>query len=189
MGQQTRTRREKFFLWLDAEMTGLDIDHDELLEVAAIMTDVNLNIIAEGPELVIYQPEFMLQRMGEWCWDTHKKSGLVREVRKSQVTTADAERELITFVKDVAPAGIVHLAGNSVYQDKAFIRRLMPRLDALFHYRVIDVSTVKELGRAWYPDSPGKDFLKPDNHRALEDIRSSINELKHYRKYFFRDAL
>ncbi|MCL5875566.1 MAG: oligoribonuclease [Candidatus Dependentiae bacterium] len=173
------------FVWIDLEMTGLIPETDSILEIATIITDEQLAIVAEGPSLVIHQPQKVLDHMNEWVTTTHAASGLTREVQQSKIDLVQAELMTLNFIKQYALPGEGILCGNSVYQDRAFLRRYMPLIHDYLHYRIVDVSSVKELVRKWYPESKYADFKKPENHRALEDIRYSIAELEHYRNYFF----
>ena len=171
-------------IWIDLEMTGLDTQNDEILEIATIVTDKNLNILAEGPALAIHQPESVLQGMDDWNQKHHGDSGLLKRVRNSQYDVAGAERETLEFLREHTYSGSSPMCGNSICQDRRFMARLMPTLEAYFHYRNLDVSTVKELARRWAPEvSSG--FKKKGAHLALDDIRDSINELVHYREHFF----
>lgn len=177
-------KRERL-VWIDLEMTGLNSDVDVILEIATIITDNQLNIIAEGPALIIHQSQAALDLMDDFVRNLHTKSGLIDAVNKSSMTLAVAQEETLDFIKQHCPPRDAILCGNSVWQDRAFLKRYMPRIVDYMHYRIIDVSSIKELAVRWYPSSPFIKFEKPDNHRALEDIRSSIKELAHYRKYFF----
>lgn len=177
-------KRERL-VWLDLEMTGLNSDVDVILEIATIITDNQLNIIAEGPALIIHQSQSALDLMDDWVRNQHNKTGLIDAVQKSSMTVAVAQEETLDFIKQHCPPRDAVLCGNSVWQDRAFLRKSMPRIVEYMHYRIIDVSSIKELAVRWYPNSPYIKFEKPDNHRALEDVRGSIKELAHYRKYFF----
>lgn len=177
--------RSKNLIWIDLEMTGLDTDHDVILEIATIITDSQLNVIAEGPSIVIHQPEEALAKMNGIVSQMHAKSGLVDRVRESKVSVKQAEQETMAFIKQYCTAETSPLCGNSVWQDRAFIRKYMPHLMSYLHYRVIDISAVKELVSRWYPNDPKNKIEKKDGHRALEDIRDSVRELQHYRKHFF----
>lgn len=177
-------KRERL-VWIDLEMTGLNSDVDVILEIATIITDNQLNIIAEGPALIIHQSQSALDLMDDWVRNQHTKTGLIDAVQKSSMTVAVAQEETLDFIKQHCPLRDAVLCGNSVWQDRAFLRKSMPRIVDYMHYRIIDVSSIKELAIRWYPHSPYIKFEKPDNHRALEDIRGSIKELAHYRKYFF----
>ncbi len=170
-------------MWLDMEMTGLDPATCRIIEVATIITDDQLHVLAEGPNLVIHQPDAVLAAMDEWNTRQHGASGLTEAVRRSDLTEAEAEAQTLAFVARYTAPGTAPLCGNSIHQDRRFIRRYMPRLDAHLHYRMIDVSTVKELARRWYRLSPPP---KDAGHRALDDIRESIAELAFYRERVFR---
>jgi oligoribonuclease len=172
-------------LWLDLEMTGLDADKDVILEIAAIATDFDLKTIIEGPSLAIHQPATALQVMGPWVRNLHMQSGLLERVESSTVSVDDAEKKVLEFIQEVCNPEF-YFAGNSIYQDRSFLKRYMPTLHTKAHYRMIDVSTLKILIKAWYPDSLKNSFSKEKNHRALDDIRESIAELRHFRKYFFK---
>ena len=166
------------------EMTGLDPDTDKVLEIATVVTDGNLNIVAEGPVLAIHQPDEVLDNMDPWCIETHGKSGLTQRCRDSEVSEKDAIDETIAFLKNHVPQGVSPLCGNSIGQDRRFMSKHMPELESYFHYRNIDVSTVKELVRRWQPDLLN-DFTKKGTHLALDDIKESIAEMAYYRKHVF----
>ena len=172
-------------IWIDLEMTGLDTDQDRIIEIATIVTDENLNILAEGPVLAIHQPDIVLNAMDEWNTRQHGQSGLVQRVRRSTLTAQDAEQQTLAFLKKWVDAKKSPMCGNSICQDRRFMHRLMPDLEQFFHYRNLDVSSVKELARRWRPEL--MDGLKKEaSHLAMDDIRDSIRELKYYREYFFR---
>jgi oligoribonuclease len=173
-------------VWLDLEMTGLDPDENRILEIAAIVTDGELEVIAEGPDLVVHQPEDVLARMNEWNWAQHTESGLVGQVRDTPRSEGEAEQQVLQFVSEHCEARSAPLAGNSIHQDRKFLVRYMPRLESFLHYRNVDVSTVKELVRRWYPNVFAARPHKQGTHRALDDIRDSIAELQFYRRYAFR---
>lgn len=173
-------------VWIDLEMTGLDPERERIIEVAVAITDGQLNPVAEGPSLVIHQPESILSAMDDWNREHHGASGLVARVRASRVTEADAEAQVLAFVAEHCESGACPLAGNSVHRDRRFLRRYMRQLDDYLHYRIIDVSTVKELVRRWYPQAFAQAPAKRDTHRALDDIRESIAELRYYREAVFR---
>ncbi len=173
------------FLWLDLEMTGLDIHHDVIVEIAAVITDSNLHVIAQGPSLVIGHPEAALARMHDDVKHMHTKSGLLDEVKKSTLSLKEAEAQTINFLKQHAGKEGLLLAGNTVWQDRIFLAKYMPRIFDYLHYRIIDVSSIKELIRHWYPNHPHAIFEKPECHRALADVFASIEELNYYRKHFF----
>lgn len=168
-------------IWIDLEMTGLDPETHKVIEIATIVTDSELNILAEGPVLAIHQPENELDKMDEWCTTTHTGSGLVDRVRESSVSEQEAVRQTIEFLEKWVPAGASPICGNSVGQDRRFLYKHMPELEQYFHYRYIDVSTLKELTRRWKPEVL-KGFSKTGSHLALDDIRESIAELQYYRK-------
>ena len=173
-------------VWVDLEMSGLNIEKDHILEMACLITDKQLNIIAEGPEIVINQSDTVLNSMDEWCTKTHSKSGLTDAVKNSKITLDKAENIMLEFIQNYVPKNSCPLAGNSVYMDRLFLNKYMKRYNQHLHYRIIDVSTVKELNFRWYPgnkDSKQKKF----NHRALDDIKESIEELKFYRNTIFKN--
>ena len=178
------------FVWIDLEMTGLNIHTDVILEIATVITDGSLNIIAEGPAFVICQPEEVLLRMDKWCVEQHGKSGLTQAVLQSNISVDYAEQETLHFIKKycVERSGI--LAGNTVWQDRNFLAKYMPSIIQYLHYRLVDVSTIKEIIKHWYnkdnrENSAATDFKKSDTHRALDDIYESIAELDYYKKHFF----
>jgi oligoribonuclease len=168
-------------VWIDMEMTGLQPDSDRIIEIAVLVTDPQLNVLAEGPVLVVHQPDAVLEAMDSWNRSTHKKTGLIERVRASRMTEADAERAALDFLALHVPTGNSPMCGNSICQDRRFLARWMPRLEAYFHYRNLDVSTLKELVRRWKPEL-SKGFTKEGKHEALADILESIEELKFYRK-------
>ena len=173
-------------VWMDLEMTGLDPDRERIIELACVITTGQLELIAEGPDLVVHQSDDVLAAMDDWNKRHHGQSGLVDRVRASTTTEADAEAAVIAFIDaHVPPKERPPLAGNSIHQDRRFIHRYLPALDARLHYRMVDVSTVKELGRRWYPSIYDKRPAKNESHRALDDIRESIAELRFYRDNLF----
>ena len=172
-------------VWLDLEMTGLNIVNDVILEIACVITDGNLDVIAQGPSFIINQPEEKLAGMGKWCQDHHGKTGLTDAVRQSTISLEQAELETIAFIKQHCAIHTAVLAGNSVWQDRVFLDKYMPSITNYLHYRIVDVTSVKELVKRWYPQDRNIEFKKSDRHRALSDVYESIAELKHFRKYFF----
>ena len=185
MSSQKIARHKDYLIWIDLEMTGLDLPRDVILEVALIITNNQLEIIAEGPSLAIHYPDEVLDEMNDWCKKQHGISGLTQAVKDSKTTLHDAQQQLVSFLKPYISQGQGVICGNSVWQDKAFIQAYMPELDALLHYKIIDVSSIKEVILRWYPKNPRVEFKKQDRHRALPDIRESIEELAYYRKHFF----
>lgn len=172
-------------VWIDMEMTGLDPDKDRVIEVAAIVTDPQLNVLAEGPVFVIHQPDEVLDGMDAWNKGTHGRSGLIDRVKASTVTETQAAEEMIEFLRKYVPEGKSPMCGNSICQDRRFMARHMPKLEAFFHYRNVDVSTLKELCRRWKPELISG-FKKHQLHTALADIRESVEELKYYREHFIK---
>jgi oligoribonuclease len=172
-------------IWIDLEMTGLDTTSDYIIEIATIVTDAELNVIAEGPEIAIHQSDEILAGMDEWNTRQHGQSGLVERVKKSVFNEADAEKATIEFLREHVPAGVSPMCGNSICQDRRFMARCMPELEAYFHYRNLDVSSLKELARRWAPKVE-KSFKKQASHLAMDDIKDSIRELQHYRELFIK---
>jgi len=172
-------------IWIDLEMTGLDPDHDSILEIATVVTDRNLEILAEGPELAIRHDQARLEGMDDWNRNQHRKSGLWQRVLESTVDMATAEAMTVEFLNHWVPANKSPMCGNSICQDRRFLYRRMPRLEKYFHYRHLDVSTLKELARRWAPDV-AKGFSKESAHTALSDVRDSIAELRYYRQFMGR---
>ncbi len=170
-------------IWVDMEMTGLNPDTDRIIEVALVITDSQLNTVAEGPVLVVHQPNEILDGMDKWNQSTHSKSGLIDKIKASKLTEAEVEAQMIEFLKLHVPSGISPMCGNSICQDRRFMVRSMPQLETYFHYRNLDVSTLKELAKRWKPEITAG-FSKDGKHEALADIYDSINELKHYRQHF-----
>ena len=171
--------------WLDLEMTGLDPDGDRIIEIAIVVTDSQLQTVAEGPVLAVHQPDPVLDAMDAWNKSTHGRSGLVDRVRASKLSEADAEARMLAFLAEHVPAKASPMCGNSICQDRRFLARWMPKLEAHFHYRNLDVSTLKELARRWRPDL-AKGLVKQGKHEALADIYESIDELKYYRDNFLK---
>ncbi|WP_127477512.1 oligoribonuclease [Sulfurivermis fontis] len=172
-------------IWIDLEMTGLEPLSDRIIEIATIVTDSQLNVLAEGPVLAVHQPAAVLDAMDEWNIRTHTASGLVERVRGSRLDEAAAARATIEFLQQYVPAGKSPMCGNSICQDRRFLAHWMPELEAFFHYRNMDVSTIKELSRRWYPEVAAG-LKKNGVHLALDDIRESIAELRYYREKLFR---
>ncbi|KAF0192077.1 MAG: orn [Gammaproteobacteria bacterium] len=172
-------------IWIDLEMTGLDTARDQIIEIATIVTDGALNTVAEGPVLAVHQPAAVLEAMDDWNRNQHGNSGLIARVRQSTVTAAEAERQTTEFLEQHVPAGKSPMCGNSICQDRRFLYRLMPDLERFFHYRNLDVSTVKELAMRWAP-AVAAGVEKKSTHLALDDIRDSIRELQYYREHFIR---
>jgi oligoribonuclease len=172
-------------IWVDLEMTGLKPDTDHIIEIATVVTDRDLNTLAEGPVLAIHQSDATLDAMDEWNRRQHAASGLAARVRSSTISVAEAERQTIAFLSRWIEPGVSPMCGNSICQDRRFMAREMPELERYFHYRNLDVSTLKELARRWAPEVVGG-FQKNSTHLALDDIRDSIRELAHYRTHFLR---
>ncbi len=172
-------------IWIDLEMTGLDTDNDRIIEIATIVTDANLQILAEGPMIAIHQPDEVMAGMDEWNTRQHGNSGLVERVKNSTYSEAQAEAETISFLEKWVEAGVSPMCGNSICQDRRFMARSMQQLEVFFHYRNLDVSTLKELANRWNPEM-AKAFVKESQHLALADIKDSIDELLHYREHFLK---
>ncbi|MBY5948512.1 oligoribonuclease [Photobacterium rosenbergii] len=172
-------------IWIDLEMTGLDPEAHKIIEIATIVTDAQLNVLAEGPVLAIHQPEAELAKMDEWCTTTHTNSGLVERIRQSRISEEDAVRQTIAFLEQWVPKGASPICGNSIGQDRRFLYKHMPKLEQYFHYRYLDVSTLKELTRRWKPEVLDG-FSKKGSHLALDDIRDSIAELRYYREQIMK---
>jgi oligoribonuclease len=174
-------------IWIDLEMTGLEPQRDLIIEIATLVTDLNLNVLAEGPVIAIHQPPEVLEAMDDWNKNQHGKSGLLERVRSSSQDVRAAELKTLDFLKAWLPAGASPMCGNSICQDRRFLARLMPELEAFFHYRNLDVSTLKELARRWAP-AMADAFKKDSSHLAMDDIKDSIAELAYYRQHFLRLA-
>lgn len=172
-------------VWIDLEMTGLDPNKDRIIEIATIVTNSDLEILAEGPVFAIHQPDELLAQMDAWNTEHHTNSGLIERVRQSEITELEAQQQTLAFLANYVPPGKSPLCGNSIYQDRRFLYRYMPELEQYMHYRLLDVSTVKILAQRWAPDVAAG-TAKVSEHVALQDIRDSIEELKYYRDYFFR---
>ncbi len=172
-------------IWIDLEMTGLDPDNDVIIEIATVVTDSQLNVLAEGPVLAVKQADALLQGMDEWNTRQHGQSGLTQRVRDSQTNADEAQRQTLEFLEQWVPAGKSPMCGNSICQDRRFLYRGMPELEVYFHYRNLDVSTLKELVARWAPELKSG-FKKRGSHLALDDIYDSIAELKYYREHFIK---
>jgi len=172
-------------IWIDIEMSGLDPDKDVVLEVAAIVTNAQLEILAEAPVLVVHQPDSVLDNMDDWNRKTHAKSGLTQRVKDSKLTTAEVADRMVAFVSQYVPQNASPLCGNSVHQDRRFMVRHLPKFEAWFHYRNLDVSTLKELARRWKPELLAG-LVKHGKHEALADIQESIDELRYYRQHMLK---
>ena len=174
-------------VWIDLEMSGLDPERERILEIATLVTDSELELVAEGPSLVIHQPDELLAEMDEWNTSHHQASGLTEKVRASTVSEADAEAQTLAFVREHCTEKQAPLAGNSVHHDRRFLSRYMSSLNEFLSYRIVDVSTIKELARRWYPREAAAAPPKKEAHRALDDIRESIEELRYWRSSIFRE--
>ncbi|XP_023944437.2 probable oligoribonuclease [Bicyclus anynana] len=176
----------KRIVWVDLEMTGLNVEVDQILEIACLVTDADLNIVATGPNIIIHHPEEILSNMNQWCITQHGESGLTDACRESNVSVTEAENQILAFVKAHVPENKCSLGGNSIYMDRLFIQKYMPKLNNYLHYRIIDVSTIKELARRWYPKEYSRQPRKKFEHRCLSDIIESIEELKYYKQHIFK---
>jgi len=174
-------------IWIDLEMTGLNTDADRIIEIATVVTDSQLTILAEGPTIAIHQPDQVIQAMDDWNTRQHGQSGLIDRVRRSDYDEATAEQETLSFLERWVPAGQSPMCGNSICQDRRFLHRCMPQLETYFHYRHVDVSTLKELAKRWNPDLV-KEFRKEGSHLAMDDVKESIRELRFYRERLFNQA-
>lgn len=177
--------KKQHLIWIDLEMTGLVPESDRIIEIATIITNTDLQIIAEGPVFAIHQPDRVMKAMDDWNQRHHGASGLIERVRLSGISESDAEKLTVQFLSQYCDRGVSPMCGNSICQDRRFLARYMPELEAFFHYRNLDVSSVKELAKRWRPDI-AEGITKQSAHKALDDIRDSINELRHYREHFFR---
>lgn len=185
MSKDNDAERDSRLIWIDLEMTGLDTVNDVIIEIATIVTDKHLNVLAEGPVFAIHQPDSVLSAMDEWNTRQHGKSGLSERVRNSTVTARDAEQATLGFLTDWIAVGESPMCGNSICQDRRFLAREMPELECYFHYRNLDVSTIKEIANRWRPELLAG-LRKKGSHLAMDDIRDSIAELSYYRQHFFR---
>jgi oligoribonuclease len=177
--------KENNLVWIDLEMTGLNPEYDVILEIASIITTANLEILTEGPNIVIHQPDEVLASMNTWCKENHAKSGLIKAVQKSTSTLKQAEEQTLDVIKTYCKQGTAILTGNSVWNDRNFLAKYMPQIINYLHYKLIDTTSIQQVIQHWYPHNPQNDYKKAETHRAAPDIRESIEELKHYRKYFF----
>ncbi|MDH5517348.1 MAG: oligoribonuclease [Gammaproteobacteria bacterium] len=180
MPEHSQTNKKENLIWIDLEMTGLEPETDRIIEIATIVTDKQLTILAEGPSIVIHASDEILEGMDEWCTNQHGKSGLTQRVKDSKITEAEAARETIEFLQQYVDPGASPMCGNSICQDRRFMAKWMPELEAFFHYRNLDVSSLKELANRWAPDV-SKGFEKKGSHLAMDDIKDSIAELVFYR--------
>jgi oligoribonuclease len=179
------TQDSSNLIWIDLEMTGLDPDNDLIIEIATIITDKNLNILAEGPVLAVHQSDTAIEGMDDWNQKHHGQSGLIERVKASKIDDAEAETQTIEFLRQWVPENKSPICGNSICQDRRFLYRYMPKLEEYFHYRNLDVSTLKELAARWAPDIYNG-FQKKSVHKALDDIIESIDEMKYYREHFIK---
>jgi oligoribonuclease len=179
------SKSDQNLVWLDCEMTGLDPERERIIEIAVVVTSPDLGLRVEGPALAIHQSDALLDQMDAWNKGTHGKSGLIDRVRASTVTEADAQAQLIAFLRQYVPASASPMCGNTIGQDRRFLVKYMPELEAFFHYRNLDVSTLKELAKRWKPEVHAS-FKKQQKHTALADVHESIEELQHYRTHFLK---
>jgi len=179
--QASANNKNENLIWIDLEMTGLEPQTDRIIEIATLVTDKQLNILAEGPELAVHVEDTVLEGMDEWCTNQHGKSGLTQRVKDSKITDAEAAKQTIAFLEQYVDAGASPMCGNSICQDRRFLARWMPELEEFFHYRNLDVSSLKELANRWAPDAI-KGFEKKGSHLAMDDIKDSIAELVFYRE-------
>jgi len=177
--------KDQRLVWIDMEMTGLDPEKERIIELAAVVTEPDLTLVAEGPVLVVHQSDELLAAMDKWNQSTHGKSGLIDKVKASTLTEGEAETRMLEFLAKHVPAGKSPMCGNTIGQDRRFMVKYMPKLEAFFHYRNLDVSTLKELALRWKPEVY-RSFIKHSKHEALADIYESIAELKHYREHFLK---
>lgn len=182
--EKSLVKNDHNLVWLDMEMSGLNVEKDRILEIAVVITDKELNILTESPSYAIYQPDEVLNSMDKWNTSIHTKSGLVERVRKSQCSISQVEQELLNLIKQYVNKNTTPLCGNTIHHDRKFVLKYMPNLEEYLHYRNLDVSTIKELAKRWYPEIC-TGFIKHNKHEALADIHESINELKYYRKKLF----
>jgi len=179
------SKSDQNLVWLDCEMTGLDPETDRIIEIAVVVTDLNLGQRTEGPVLVVHQSDALLEGMDKWNKSTHGKSGLIDKVKASTLTEDEAQEQILAFLRHYVPKGTAPMCGNSIGQDRRFLAKYMPKLEVFFHYRNLDVSTLKELSKRWAPEVY-KSFKKKQRHTALADVHESIDELAHYREHFLK---
>jgi len=177
--------RQRRIVWMDMEMTGLEVENHKILEVACLITDENLKILSDEFRMVLHQPEEELKKMDDWCQKTHSESGLIEKVRASKVNEKKVDEELLFFMMKYIPKGKCPMAGNSVYMDRLFLRKYMPSSNDYMHYRIIDVSSIKEVVKRWRPEIYNEAPQKKRTHTALEDVKESIQELEYYRIHIF----
>lgn len=182
-------QNKDMLVWMDMEMTGLTPEHDSILEIATIITTSSLELVAQGPQLIIAHTQEQLACMNDFVKQMHTASGLIDRVLASTTTLEQAESKTLDFIKHYCAPQQSPLCGNTIYQDRTFLRRYMPTINDYLHYRIIDVSSVKELIKHWYPNNKLTKFCKKSNHRALEDVYESVNELRHYRQNFFKEIV
>ncbi|XP_038213903.1 oligoribonuclease, mitochondrial [Zerene cesonia] len=177
----------KRIVWVDLEMTGLQVETDHILEIACLVSDADLNVVATGPNIVIHQPDEILNNMGEWCTAHHGESGLTKACRESTISVCEAENQILKFLRSHVPEKKCPLGGNSVYMDRLFLRKYMPRLNDYLHYRIIDVSSFKEIIKRWFPKEYSNIPEKKFAHRSMDDILESLAELKYYKDNVFKN--
>lgn len=185
--EKENKQNESNLIWVDCEMTGLDVNKHDICEIAVLVTDKDLNIIDQGPNIVIHLDENQISKMSEWCVEHHGASGLTKQIKESKITMESAESQILQFVKKYVPENTAPLCGNSIHADKKFICKNMPKFAQYLHYRIIDVSSVKELCRRWYPKILENAPKKKMCHRAMDDIKESLEELKYYKSKIFID--
>ncbi|XP_012276247.1 probable oligoribonuclease isoform X2 [Orussus abietinus] len=180
------SQQDSHIVWIDTELTGLDLDASKILEVACLVTDSDLNVTSPEFEVIINQPDSVLNNMDEWCLTHHGQSGLIKKCQASTIMVTEAEQMLLEFLKKYVPKGKCPLAGNTVYMDRFFLSKHMPKVNEYLHYRIIDVSSIKEVARRWYKDTYSNAPKKHLNHRALADIKESLQEMIFYKQHIFK---
>jgi len=183
--RRNEVKNDKHIVWLDMEMTGLEVETCHILEIACFVTDERLELTSDCLDIVVHQSDEILQNMSDWCKLQHKKTGLIDECRLSKTTLEEAQQKTLRFLENHIPKGACPLAGNSVYMDRIFLKKYMPLVDNYLHYRIIDISTIKDLARRWQPDISKAAPKKQHSHRAVHDIKDSLNELRYYKKNLF----